>query len=835
MKEIRNKPLAIALGIGVGLLVMVFVAVAFFTAMLMHPPVPATGQKAFAGLAHKATLVRDKNGVPNIFAENLTDAYGVLGYAHAQDRLFQMEMMRRAATGRLAEVLGPDLVNYDKKMRALNFAQLANDNFMALSHDAQEDLRRYADGVNLYLQEFSMKNAPEFMLLGFMPAKWQPSDSLLWAKLMAWQLASNLEGEIFRATLAKKKWTREAIDHLYPPTDGDVPTTLAPLAWIGGHKAETRDLKSEINSQKSENRRTKNLYPRLRGDRGEPDAASFFTRLPHRASNAFVITGPRTASGKPILENDPHLQLQAPVLWTLARIVVLDYELKGASAPGMPFFPLGQNRHVAWGFTTNGADVQDLVFVPDTKENAKDFDVRDEVINVKGAEAIKLKLRRFENYPVLSDVVPAIKAITPEGKAAVLVSTLTEKFDRSADALMEINRALKLEDAQKALRDYVAPPQNLMLADADGHIGYFLVGALPKRLSHDGFMPLSLINTKVWDGLRDSAENPHVIDPPEGVLLNANNAVVGAKNCSGEDCRLTHEWADPYRAMRLEELLAPAKALDAQAAFALSLDTQSVAARALLPLLLELLDAPAARDNFFATTAEKEAEEKKQEALRVSGMQYDSVITALRHWDGAMKADAPEPLIFNMWMNTILNSFFGDAALNEAFWPRLWALQQVLESHADTKMNIAVAEAFNATMNELKKRYGEEWARWRWGDVHKAPLKNLLWSKVPLINGRVDLETATDGDATTLQRAAPLSYKGDDAFLDEHGAGYRAAYDLADPSRSRFIIATGQSGRIFSPHYNDLLPLWRDGQSVALTGDQAQIMQQGGAVLEFAP
>lgn len=827
----KNKPLAIGAGIGVGLVVVACVAVALFMHMLMKPPALATGQMTFAGLSHKATLVRDENGVPHIFAENLTDAYGVLGYAHAQDRLFQMEMMRRAATGRLAEVLGPELVNYDKKMRALGFAQLAQDNFMALSHDAQEDLRRYADGVNAYLKDFDSRTAPEFMLLGFTPAPWQPSDGLLWAKLMAWQLASNVEGEIFRATLAKKKWSRESIERLFPPTDSNVPSTLAPLAWVGGQKVE----RSGIGDQGSEIRNKKGAVRNWGLGINEKNEAQFFTKLPHMASNTFVITGPRTASGRPILENDPHLQLQAPVLWYLARLVVLDYEVKGASAPGLPFFPLGQNRHVAWGFTTNGADVEDLVFVPDEKENAKDYEVREDVIKVKGGEDVKIKIRHFENYPVLSDAVADIKAITPEGKAAVLVSTLTEKYDRTADALMEINRALKMEDAQKALPDYMSPPQNLMLADADGHIGYFLVGALPKRLSHDGFMPLSLINTKVWDGLRDTAENPHSIDPPEGVLLNANNAPLTAQNCAGEDCRLTREWADPYRAMRLEEVLAPAKGMDAHAAFAVALDTQSVAAKQLLPLLLELLDAPAARDNFFATTAEKEAEEKKQEELRVSGMQYDSVITALRNWNGAMKADAPEPLIFNVWMQKILDTFFGDAALNEAFWPRLWALQKVLESHADTKINIAVAQAFNTTMNELKQRFGEEWTRWRWGDLHKAPMQNLLWSKVPLINERVNMEIPTDGDATTLQRAAPLSYHGDEAYLDIHGAGYRAAYDVAAPANSRFMISTGQSGRIFSKHYNDLQSLWRDGQSVALTGELEALKAKGGAVLEFAP
>lgn len=722
------------------------------------------GEEKLAALAAPVHVLRDENGAPHVFAGSAHDAYVALGYLHAQDRLFQMEMTRRAGAGRLAEVLGADLLGYDKKMRALGLARQAEKSFFHLPQDVKNDLGAYAEGVNAFLTQ--RKNPPEFTLLGITPAPWAPWHGLIWAKMMAWQLSGNMENEIFRAGLLKEGWTRAQVDALFPRPSVQGFSGALPLS-----------------------------APPVRSTTPLAALARFFDHLPGQASNIYALTGARTQSGKPILANDPHLQLQAPILWYLARLHWPEGDVKGASAPGLPYFPLGQNRHMAWGFTTSNIDVQDLVFI-----DAKDVSLaqkREEIIHVKGAADVTLPVSETAAGPVLSGVIPMLDAVTPKGKVAVLQWTGFSDHDSTAAFLARLNNAVRVNEVAKKTDLYLAPPQNLMLADEEGHIGIFSVGLLPQRAGEN---TLYADQNARWPRFVPQARNPRRMGPPAQFLFNANNAPLPASACQGA-CPFEGDFAETFRAQRLQQLLEPMKRADVSRASAPMNDIRSLAAQAVLVRLLPLLE---------------DSEVKK----------------ALAGWDGAMDKTRPEPLIFHALIEELGRQLFGDVYAAEVQWPRMQVLIHALDLEKDA-LKEKVKDSVAAAMATLGKTQGADWTQWRWGTVHTAPLSHPVFSKIPLLSALFSLEVETDGDYYTLQRAA--SYDPAHPFRDEHGAGYRAAYDLGAPAQSLFMMATGTSGHPLSPFYGNMTARWKDGQYVTLAGSEEELRASGARTLTLHP
>lgn len=737
----------------------VFIALCGFVWLSASLP-KLEGNEKLKGLQAEVRVLRDAHGVPHVFAANKHDAFRALGFLHAQDRLFQMDMTRLAGQGRLAEVLGADLINYDKKMRVLNFGALAKSSFEALSQEVQDELKVYADGVNAALSIISLP--PEYTLLGFKPEKWEAHHGLIWAKLMAWQLSGNMDTEIFRTQLLKQGLSREKIDALFPDMSRDAPLTVRPLAQRLSFPSDRRVSDS---------------------------AARFFERLPKQASNIFVLAGKRTESGFPILVNDPHLQLQAPVLWYLARLNWPTGSVKGASAPGLPYFPLGQNDHVAWGFTTSNMDVQDMVFVD---ANNKELITREETIKVKGQADVPLVVRSMAAGPVLSDVMPDVAAITPQGKVAVLQFTGLKADDKTPEALAIINAAVSLVDIEEAAGLYTAPPQNLMVADDKGHIAYYGVGVFPRQ-NQNGRYPTDNEQWNrfdIWNG----ATKLRTENPLQGVLFNANN--IPAISAGG--AVLNGEWAEPYRAMRLGQLLSQAKNWDVEKASSVMLDFVSLIALRII----------------------------KKAALLFEG--ETDIARALSAWDGRMDKNAAEPLIFHAFMRHFGVAVFGDVFEADVLWPRYTVLEKAI-----TEKKELVQTSFKAALKELRAAHGQDWTRWRWGDVHRAALPHPVFSRVPFLKNIISLEVETDGDFHTLNRAA--SYTFTKPYTDDHGAGYRAAYDVGAPDKSLFMIATGQSGHPLSSFYGNMVAPWAEGRFISLHGSENELSAAGSKSLRLHP
>lgn len=736
------------------LAILVTIAVCFVWLMSSLPRIE--GRMPIKGLELPARVARDHAGVPHISARSVRDAYFAIGWVHAQDRLWQMEMNRRIGAGRLAEVVGDKALPTDRFMRTLGLYRLAEANVEKLDKPTRDALQAYADGVNAWLRDHWHRLPPEFLVLGYRPEPWRPADSLVWGRLMSLQLTNDWRDEVLKGKLAGRLDARQLRD-LWPATPEDAPVTLA----------------------------TKLADPILTS---LPEAAT-----PRLASNVWAIAGTRTASGKPLLANDPHLGFQAPVLWYLLSVEAPGLSLAGATVPGVPFHLVGHNGRIAWGTTTTHADTMDLFverLVGDdsyqTTQGPERFGTREEIIKVKGGGDEKLVVRTTRHGPVISDLTA--KGLTKGGEVLALRATALEPDDVSAQGIYKINRAIDWRSFSLALKDFQSPVQNFAYADVSGTIGFATAGRVPLRKGGTGGMPIKgWTGEGEWTGWIPAEKMPQQVNPKSGKLVNANNRVVSDRY----PYPIASAWPDAFRAQRIEDLLKDRKDLTVNDMAAMQLDTLSLPALE----LKELMEG--------AVTSDARAQ------------QAAKLISA---WDGRASRDRAEALIFATWLEELWRGLFADE-LGEDFRSFLSVRPAVLSNvlvsarHWCDDVNTLEAEsceqqigrALERALQELTARHGADMAAWKWGDDHQAAFDHPLLGHVPVLARLANLTTATDGDDFTVSRGSYLPK----SFRHTHGSGLRVVYDLADLSKSRFIIATGQSGNPLSRHYDDLMQPWR--------------------------
>ncbi|MEO0391931.1 MAG: penicillin acylase family protein [Pseudomonadota bacterium] len=639
-------------------------------------------------------VVWDEHAIPHIFAQSMDDAYVALGYLHAQDRLFQMEMQRRAGQGRLSEVLGRLPFQVDKMMRTLDFYTLAQDDFEQGSAPAKRAVERYADGVNHYLRHHDDPPPVEFRLIGLLngsltphqPEPWQPADSVVWGKLMGLQLSGNLFDETQRALLAKHL-SADEIRNLTVFDQQDGAITLSSLDHLRQATFDWAGLN--------------NAVPRLG---------------PDRASNVWAVDGRHTASGKPILANDPHLGLSAPILWYLVRIVTPELTITGATAPGVPFHLLGHNDQAAWGLTTTGGDVVDLYLEqqhpgdPDrylTETGDAAFDTRDATIAIgQKGETETITVRTTRHGLVISDLDDRLAPLAEDGQFVTMRTTLTEPNDSSWEAIYHLNRATDWPAFTDAMSLFKSGQQNAVFADQSGDIGLFSPALIPVRAQGDGSVPLDGAKTPPnWERWLTLDELPQQLNPPDGMIVNANNRLTAPDYPH----HITFDWEADYRARRIEEWLATNPIDQATSHAQLMVDPVSMAARDLLPILTSL-----------------EGETSLQRA----------VIDQLNQWDGTMDRDRPEPLIFTAWLHEMTPALLVDELgehvqlmprSNPELVARIIGNGQAWCDDIDSQPFTETCE--QAAINGLSRalavlidRYGDGWQQWRWGAAHKAPL-----------------------------------------------------------------------------------------------------------------
>lgn len=744
-----------------------------------------TGKIAVAGLSKHAQVLRDVDGLVTIRAENEVDAARALGFVHAQDRLWQMDFMRRSGAGRLSEVLGSRTLAVDRFMRTLGLYRLAEANVEDLSEPLHAVLSAYAEGVNAFLDSPDRTLPLEFHLLAYTPERWRIADSLVWGRLMALQLSGNWHEELLRARIEARLGIEKA-QALWPTYPEGAPTTLA----------ETLDAASA------------RRFGRLA-------AILPWSLAPKDASNAWALGGGATASGRPLLASDPHLALDSPATWYLARIETPESASAGATAPGVPLIVLGHNGAAAWGFTTTHSDTQDLFIERidesdptryQTPDGPVPFEVREETIPVRGQIAQTLKVRTTRHGPVISDALDE-KPGTAAGAGTVLALAWPglRTDDRTFNALYRITRARTWDAFRAALDDFHSPQQNIVYADRAGTVAFMAPGRVPIRKRGDGQRPVpGWTGEYDWTGEIAYTDLPGAVDPPDGQVVTANNKIVP------EDYPhfLTADWPPPYRAARIRGMLSDngGEKHDLESMIAIQQDTVSLAAAELLPFLLAV---PPANDGAKAALA------------------------ALADWNGRMGRNAGAPLIYAAWLQALNRLILADD-LGPEFpdfrRPRVPLLARILQNDEPWCDNIAsepvetckqqVSAALAEALVTLARVQDQPIGKLRWGAAHVARFPHPIFDKVTGISNLIGIAAETPGGSHTINRAGIAFSDGAEMpFENVHGPAYRAVYDLSDLDASRFILAPGQSGNPLSPHYANLVERWRDGAYVTLDGE----------------
>lgn len=779
-------------------------------------------QSAALGLQAPVEIVRDNANVPHIFGENDEDVYFALGYAHAQDRLWQMTMLRRTAQGRLSEIFGERTLGIDKVLRRFDLYTLAVASVEAQTDETKADLTAYSAGVNAWLTEINDgsrgRGAPEMWIFNQTIAPWQPADSIAVLKLMALQLSSHLELEVLRARTSLML-PSERLSDIMP----DDPSTG--IAALPEYAALVPDLPRYTPDSRL-------AYGPLNPSQ-PPDLAG--------ASNAWAASSERSATGSTLLANDPHLGLTAPTIWYLARLELQSGGVIGGTIPGVPAVMTGRSADLGWGLTSSYLDDQDVYLEELNPENPNEyrtangwarFRTRESIINIKDAPAVTLKLLWSQNGPIMPATQYDLGAITPAGHVAAISWTALSDKDTSMSAALALTKAQTVQEAIEAAETYIAPSQNLTLADRN-QIAMKTIGAMPARdplNQSKGRLPsYGYIEANRWQGRLPYTSNPEFVNPKGGILGNTNNKTVDRPFPN----HVSYEWGDTQRINRWKHLMESRAVHTRESFIEAQLDTVSFTARSLLPLI--------GADLWFTGEAAPAGtpERKRQQALEL-----------LAAWNGEMNEHLPEPLLYAAWLRQLQDRLIQDELgplasefphVNPVFIERVfrnidgagvWC--DVLQSAPVETCTDIARLALDDALIWIAENVGSDVAALRWGDQHQAIQDHPVLGEVPVLNWFVNIRQSTSGGDNTLQRGR-TSGVDPYPFQNVHAAGYRGVYDFADPDSSVFVSATGQSGHPLSRYYDNLGELWRRGEYIPMSLDPNLARAAAVGITELVP
>jgi penicillin G amidase len=772
-----------ALVILLGVLLVLIILVPLSGYLWLRTSLPQTrGTVRVDGLEGEVEIVRDRQGIPHIFATTDHDAFFALGFVHAQDRLWQMEMNRRIGAGRLSEIFCDGTLDIDKFQRTMGYYRTVATDYAALSERSRGALDAYAAGVNAW-QAAGHTLPPEFLLLGIKPEPWHPYDSLVWEKMMSWDLGGDYDLELLRRQLGDALGPERAAQLLPSyPAQG---VNILPETAVDAGTART--LFAIDNAL------------RLNFGRGGRESGS----------NNWVIAGSRTTTGMPMLADDPHLATSIPSIWYLAEIQGDTIHSIGATFPGLPVIVIGHNERIAWGVTNVGPDVQDLYVERINPANPNQYEVdgawRDmtiveELITVREEPApLQWAARSTRHGPLISDV-------SSTGTPLAMRWTALAPGDTTMDAFLGLNDAGDWADFTGALELFVSPSQNFVYADVDGNIGYYAPGHIPIRADgHNGMLPVPGWTSQYeWTGFIPFDELPHAYNPAEGYVATANNRVVG----DAYPYSIGNDWAPPYRAERIVELIGQLSTgeakIDMDGMAAMQGDWTSTQVRQLLPFFLSI----------------QPQDERQREALGY-----------LAGWDGNLAMESVAASIYEAWMLYLERALFEDdlrgdlytdmaERANSTFVVNLLADPALAAAWCDDVLSVPVEScaeiagtALDAALDDLAARMGDNMGQWRWDRIHITQYPHNPFSEVSYLKGLFHRTIGTGGDRYTVN-AAPVELES--PYDQTHAPGYRHLVDLADWQNSRFIQTTGQSGNVLSRHYDDFVQMHRDVQYVPM-------------------
>jgi penicillin amidase len=845
----------------IGVLILAFIAgtavAVYFKRYLPNTIAPQSfpqieGEIKVEGLDAPVDIYRDHMGISHIYAASIHDLFFAQGYVHAQERFWQMDVWRHIGSGQLSEMFGKGQVETDAFLRTLGWRATAEKELALLQPESRSILQSYSDGVNAYLIDHSGTAVSlEYAILKLLSPDykiepWEPVHSLTWGKAMAWDLRGNMDEEIERAILLKRL-THEQVAELFPDYPGDHPNIV-------------NQIPNGISSKPD--------YPNLTGVI-LPDEV--LAALEYKAilldpilgpsnrsigSNSWAISGDLTASGMPLLANDPHLSSQMPSIWYQIDLQCepktnqCPYSVAGFSFAGAPGVFIGHNADIAWGLSNVGPDVMDLFVEKVNPENPNqyevngswvDFETRIETINVIGADPVELSIRRTRHGPVISEVYGPLKnegdpkdkeflpfrvnagIELPENYVIALAWTALIP-STPFDAIWGFDKARSWEEFRQAARNFQVPAQNLLYADTKGNIGYQMPGEIPIRKAGDGTLPVpGWTGEYDWQGFIPFEQLPFAFNPPEGYIVTANNRVPPPDY----PYLITHDWDYGFRAHRILNMIlsAPSK-IDKAYMQKMQGDENDPIAEVLVPILLDMhLE--------FNTPNESLA--------------YD----LLKRWDFQASADSPAAAVFEAFWGHLLENTFDDE-LPKRYWPEggdrwmeimrhiagdannRWWDDQSTANEVETRDEI-FSKSFTQAVQEVQNLLGKDPTHWSWGGLHTITFRNgtLGESGISLIED--------------LFNRGPFATGGSKSIIDATGWDVGVSYevnwlpsmrmiiDLGDLGDSLTVHTTGQSGHAYHPHYDDMASLWACVQYYPMLWDQEAVTSDAEGHLILRP
>ena len=762
------------------------------------------GRLSISGLGEDVEIIRDRWGVPHIYAGNETDLYFAQGFVHGQDRLWQMELSRRIGAGRLSELFGPSALETDRLARTLGFRRLAEASWAEIEESMRGALEAYAAGVNTQISGPVAKRPIEFSLLRHRPEPWHPLDSLAFGRYLGWALSTGWYSELVRARIADRVGGERAADMEieYPPGN-----------------AITLPEGIEFNLLSEEGVLMSAGGPYMDSTRG---------------SNAWAVSGTRSDTGAPILANDPHLPLRAPSIWYQNHLRGDRLNVTGVSFPGTPGVAIGHNERIAWGATVAFTDCQDLFvehFNPDdpTQYMADrewlDAEVIDESIAIRGRAVPWVeKVIVTRHGPVIPQAGDG-----PDERLAISATALAPGSD--VQGFLALDRAENWDEFVDATRGIARAQLNLVYADVDGNIGHRVTGSVPVRAKGLGLVPSpGWTGEYDWVGEIPFEEMPYALNPGRGLLVSANNRVAGDEYPH----YLGSAWANGYRATRIEAELAALGKVDAADCQRLQMDFTSLPGRRFVKLL---------------------------EGLGPGDADARHVLRLLRGWDGQLDSASAGGAVYEVVRYTTLSNLLEPtlgreltlkvmgrglspliASESEYVGHDTVILLRLLERPESSSSwwieqvggrRVLLERSLKEAAGWLRDRLGDDPSRWRWGDLHGARFSHAMGLGPPLdrVFNRGPYPVGGDADTPCQFAFAP----GVPFAASSSAPSYRQIIDLGDLSRSVAVMAPGQSGQIGSKHYDDLIAPWLRGNYHPMLWTREQVEAEAEARLILEP
>jgi penicillin G amidase len=812
------KWIKVTIGLTVSFIVIFLVGGYFIERMLKASLPDYSGELKTSSIKNNIEIYRDSMAVPYIIADSDEDAAFALGYLHAQERLFTMDLARRAGEGRLSELLGEKTIPFDKMFRTIGIKRKIENNFHLYNPKVISILESYSAGINLYVKEANGKYPIEFDVLGYDPYEWEPIHSLIIVRLLGWELNMSWWVDFTFAQIVQKFGKERALEILpdYPEN--------APYVIPSDYKKLTSLNSSLIETDKQ--------FRKLLGIYGT-----------HLGSNNWVVNAKMSASGKPIIANDPHLAFSAPGKFYAAVIKSKNWNAAGVTIPGVPGIVIGKNDNISWTMTNIMNDDGDFYIEKidssgknySLNNNWKELKIIKDTIKVKDADDYVYEIKETHRGPIISEIHPGTLLFNDEQIKipAISMKWLGNEFSDELNAFLNLNKAANIPDVKNAMKDFSLPGQNFVIADKDGNIGYVFGARVPLRKNNNPTLIFNGTTTENdWLGYVPYNELPYLINPSQNFIATANNKVI--KNFK---YHISNLWEPSSRIDRVTELLKVKSVHSKEDFMEYQMDLVSPYAKQITEYILSAFN-----------------------GIQIQDQNLKKSLELLSEWDYEMNTMSQAPAIYSVFLMKLLKNTYYDELGKELYNQFVFianvpfrSILQLLENpnspwfnNVNTKeketRDVIIRKSLSDALTELERKFGKNVANWQWGNLHKVVFKHTFSGQSSFIDKFINIGPhSIGGDGTTVFNTEyPFSEPNKEIGLLDHepyenvlGPQIRFIHDFSNPDEFYLILTTGQSGNIMSDHYSDMTKYWLEGKYMKIRTDEQSIKNDNNKLFKL--